>query len=857
MLLGQPLDIGFEIRYEGTSDESAASCLNVEVLQGETRMDPARLRLSVETGATPGEGFVRLRSSQAVDEAVLSVILRAGCNTNATRRYDFLVDFPSESRLAAAAAPPVVVQAPTPAAPLPVAPVAPAAPSATGGVAPSAPPSAAPERAAAPAIPTPAGASGPRPAASPVASRSAPPRPVARPAPARPAVTSPGAKTPSAPKAAPAPVEQRPRLVLTPAEGVGRPGAALKSSAQLAVPPGSGAAPSAPGASAAASAAIPASSASVPAQRAQAEVLWRALNADPADLASASQKTAELEAANRQLREQMARNEARFNQLMARLEQMETQRTDPNWLYGLGGLALVGFGLAAWFGLRGRGDQNRERSAQWWQPGGSAQEDPRQAKQPVRREDPDPDDDPILESVQASIPGRPAAPANPKDARREALQSILAERETVEGVDVDVSGTVSQFDRLSAEDAHAGAATGAQRAPAKRAAPSQPAALASVPSAFGSSSFGNSVAPVAPKPGQRAVDPEDLFDLQQHADFFVSLGQYDQAIDVLRKHIAENESTSPLAYLDLLKIYHTLSRTDEFNKLRARFQNVFNARLPAFNAFHEEGRSLDSYPDAIADLQAFWPSAETLEVIEDHLFRSSAGAAGGEGYDLAAYRDLLTLYSLARAVQGGAPADESAAAERRGRLEGLRKARAELAAVASASAAAPAPLASESAMASMSAALTPMGGAVTERSLASETEQVKPRSAPSYVDIDLDLGDVPPAPPSQSRSAAAADSAYEASILAGPSVSMSRHEMPSSPLDDLEADASTPLPEVSLPTNFSSLEGSASSPPTAVPVQPVSADKGAAPPAVDAGNLIDFDLDALTVSPVKKSGPPT
>ena len=60
--------------------------------------------------------------------------------------------------------------------------------------------------------------------------------------------------------------------------------------------------------------------------------------------------------------------------------------------------------------------------------------------------------------------------------------------------------------------------------------------------------------------------------------------------------------------------------------------------------------------------------------------------------------------------------------------------------------------------------------------------------------------------------------------------------------------ADPPLPELSLPTSFSSRQGSASSAPT----PPL----GKAAPAGQAGNLIDFVLDALTVSPVKKSGPP-
>ena len=50
------------------------------------------------------------------------------------------------------------------------------------------------------------------------------------------------------------------------------------------------------------------------------------------------------------------------------------------------------------------------------------------------------------------------------------------------------------------------------------------------------------------------VNPEELFDIQQQAEFFVSVGEHDQAVDVLKKHIAAHRETSPSAYLELLRL---------------------------------------------------------------------------------------------------------------------------------------------------------------------------------------------------------------------------------------------------------------------------------------------------------------
>ena len=65
----------------------------------------------------------------------------------------------------------------------------------------------------------------------------------------------------------------------------------------------------------------------------------------------------------------------------------------------------------------------------------------------------------------------------------------------------------------------------------------------------------------------RAVKAEELFDVQQQADFFVSIGQHDQAIELLRSHIAENFETSALVYLDLFNLYHQLRRPAEYDTL--------------------------------------------------------------------------------------------------------------------------------------------------------------------------------------------------------------------------------------------------------------------------------------------------
>ena len=148
----------------------------------------------------------------------------------------------------------------------------------------------------------------------------------------------------------------------------------------------------------------------------------------------------------------------------------------------------------------------------------------------------------------------------------------------------------------------------------------------------------------------RPVNTEELFDVQQQSDFFLSLGQHDQAIAVLREHIAANPGTSALAYLDLLRIFHSLDRKEDYAQLAEEFERAFNADVPAFEHFNESaGKGLEHYRSALARIESQWPAPGTLALIEELVFRKP-GANDDEAFDLAAYQELLLLYSVAKEV---------------------------------------------------------------------------------------------------------------------------------------------------------------------------------------------------------------
>ena len=143
----------------------------------------------------------------------------------------------------------------------------------------------------------------------------------------------------------------------------------------------------------------------------------------------------------------------------------------------------------------------------------------------------------------------------------------------------------------------------------------------------------------------RGVNVNELFDIAQQADFFVSLGQHDHAIEVLSNHIRENVQTSPLAYLDLFKLYHDMDRQREYDELRVEFNRIFNAEVPPFQGFRQRGEGLEAYEGAMTRIQSLWNTPRVLDVIEESLFRKPGRPA--EAFGLEAYRELLLLYAIA------------------------------------------------------------------------------------------------------------------------------------------------------------------------------------------------------------------
>jgi hypothetical protein len=336
-------------------------------------------------------------------------------------------------------------------------------------------------------------------------------------------------------------------------------------------------------------------------QREAAAALWRAINAQPEDILRDNQRLKVLEAEAALVQSRNRENDAATLELRAQLEEARDARYRNPLVYALSALLATILLAAIFFGIRSRRESRNLSDGPWWSRETDADTDDKLDRQVVAS----------LNEKTAMGNGLPAAADSASsELAKSAFNRYLGETAVKETNAGKTKPASSQYDGLDTS--------------------SRPGFLASMVGM------------------PRIVNAEELFDVQQHADFFVSLGDFDKAIEVLRSHITDNVETSALAYLDLFDLYHSLGRKEDYALLRKDFNLSFNAQVPAFDDYKADTHGLEFYAAALSRIELLWPNPKVLNVIEESIFRKPD--SGSEAFSLAAYRELLLLHAIAKKI---------------------------------------------------------------------------------------------------------------------------------------------------------------------------------------------------------------
>jgi len=302
------------------------------------------------------------------------------------------------------------------------------------------------------------------------------------------------------------------------------------------------------------------------------------------DALKQTQQIATLQNDVKTLRDVAAKNDAKLADMRTQLQQAQSQQLPMLLVYALLLLVILCLAAVAWLWQQHRKARHGAKGA-WWHDS--------QSDQPS-----------TVLMPQAS--GSPAAPM-PASPVSTPLQATVPEAAHEADLDIDLDHFMLGTGKP------ANAASGAQKRPSLI----------------------------------HCLQQEAILDIRQQAEFFLSLGQTDQALQILKTQVDEDPQPHPAVYLDLLALYYSLGLKAEFHDLRDAFARQFNALLPDFQAFQREGKDLQAYSEVLADLAPLWPGIKALAFLDACIFYNPGAQVMRPMFDLAAFRDLLMLHDLA------------------------------------------------------------------------------------------------------------------------------------------------------------------------------------------------------------------
>ncbi len=526
VFLGQALTLTVPVQMDG-GDTPSALCFDADVFYGDVRQDGGRVSVTSTVQSPTQSVQVTVMSQVPVDEPVVTVYMRAGCENKTTRRYVMLAE------LAATVVPPSTGVG--------------AAQAATRAPQPDKTPATVPRSTSRANVPMLDAASpGSRPA------------PAVRPAP-----------QPSKAEG------RRAHLKLAPLDLSIERDPTLKLSTELTVGEGED-----------------------PQERARAVALWRSLNATPQEVLGAESRRQALESDLKGLHAITLKNRQLLDDMTLRLGKAEAGRYSNPLVYGLlAGLLACGLGIAF---LWSRSKRDALSGSPWW------------SDESVGHKS-----ETVDYAASVGPEARPASPA--------------PRHPSVADVDIDLPV------------ADAVAPSRPQPVVAKLA---KDAALATpsrtVSRASGHVDFGHSMSATL----LRSVNSKEMLDVRQQAEFFMTLGQHDEAVALLRDSVEACADANPLVFLELLKVLQTLGRKADYDHYRTAFNAIFNGHVPVYAEFSLPGSGLEAYPPVCQRIVALWPTEEAVSFIENCLVRTRR-ESGGQEFDLEAFRDLLLLHGVA------------------------------------------------------------------------------------------------------------------------------------------------------------------------------------------------------------------
>lgn len=143
---------------------------------------------------------------------------------------------------------------------------------------------------------------------------------------------------------------------------------------------------------------------------------------------------------------------------------------------------------------------------------------------------------------------------------------------------------------------------------------------------------------------------EEISDVMEEAEFWISLKNPKRAAEVLEPYANVEAPGSPLPWLYLFDLYRELESREQYDTLRERFHQVFNARIltwedQARSETLVSEQSIDDVPHVKSKITSLWQSEEIVPYLNSLLVDDRYGTRAG--FTLPVYREIMFLIGLA------------------------------------------------------------------------------------------------------------------------------------------------------------------------------------------------------------------
>lgn len=152
-------------------------------------------------------------------------------------------------------------------------------------------------------------------------------------------------------------------------------------------------------------------------------------------------------------------------------------------------------------------------------------------------------------------------------------------------------------------------------------------------------------------PRGNSVKVEEISDVTQEAEFWISMNDPQRAIEILSAQEQLEQPDSPVPWLFLLDLYRTVNDRQKYDLLRDRFIIFFNANIPDFDTDLSKvpSRQLEDFPHLTQKICDGWGRNGIIPYLESLLVDDREGKRAG--FDLPVYRDILMLLGIAHELE--------------------------------------------------------------------------------------------------------------------------------------------------------------------------------------------------------------